>query len=581
MDIYEPLSRYLDEFREKFATLCTQTFQELFEKSGVDEKENQLLVRKIDHLKQQRNAAESKRSFYKFMIFLMILFFFGGLALAVYYILEGTGKQEQQYCIIGGFIAALVAALLFFCKFLPAVRSASARIEMLNKEIQENISLAWEQMKPLNRLFSWRTTVSMIEKCIPGIFFDHSLTENRLYDLIQTYGWDNTYNDDKSVVFSHSGTINGNPFVFAKLRYFEWIMKTYTGTKRIHWTTRERDSDGKVRTVHHSETLVATVEKPYPMFLEDKMLIYGNEAAPSLTFSREPSDLSNSGKGFFASIKRWSRLRKLKKFARNLDDESQFTMMSNENFELLFHAIDRNDEVEFRLLFTPLAQLQMVKLLEDEKVGYGDDFTFRKLEKINVIHAQHLNETDFNTAPDQFCHYDLAYCKKHFMEFNNEFFKSIYFSLAPLLTVPLYQQPRSVPVAENTATDKRASFWEYEALANYYGSEYFQHTECVTQNILKTKRINEPDDSTVSVAVTAHGFRSEEHFDVVPVYGGDGRFHDVVVPWDKYIAVARTRMMNVAEFSGENEPDPDLLEAFRQQTDSVRRNTLLAYLDQE
>ena len=52
-----------------------------------------------------------------------------------------------------------------------------------------------------------------------------------------------------------------------------------------------------------------------PMYERRKKLIYGNEAAPELIFSREPNELSGIGSGFFVYgfshvlSSRWERLR--------------------------------------------------------------------------------------------------------------------------------------------------------------------------------------------------------------------------------------------------------------------------------
>ena len=57
------------------------------------------------------------------------------------------------------------------------------------------------------------------------------------------------------------------------------------------------------------------------------------------------------------------------------DPSTNFTEMGNAKFDALFGAVDRNNEVEFRVLFTPLAQKNMLDLLTD-KNHYGDDFYF-------------------------------------------------------------------------------------------------------------------------------------------------------------------------------------------------------------
>ena len=113
--------------------------------------------------------------------------------------------------------------------------------------------------------------------------------------------------------------------------------------------------------------------KPIPVYSEERFLLYGNDAVPGLTFSRSPSSLSG-GDGILHSLHKKIVIGGLKDFSRNLEDESQFTLMANHDFEAFFHATDRNNEIDFRLLFTPLAQQQMLKLLKDKKIGFGDDF---------------------------------------------------------------------------------------------------------------------------------------------------------------------------------------------------------------
>ncbi|MBO5959499.1 MAG: hypothetical protein J6Q65_05205, partial [Lentisphaeria bacterium] len=375
-DIYEPLSRYRDEFREKFDRLAIEKFEKLLAESGVDEKKNRRLIREILRLKAEKDAAASRHRFY---VFLNTLF----IALIIVSVIALFLELSQNW-LLAAILTASFSAVLFFVWSLPESRSAAAYMEKMEKLIRQKTGEAWEQLRPLNRLYHWRITAELIEATVPRIQFDPYFTLKRLTDLKESFGWDDEYNSDKSVCFSHSGVINDNPFVLGSLKKFDWQKKTYEGYLEIHWTTVERDANGNRRTVHHSQTLYATVEKPIPVYSNEKLLIYGNDAAPELTFSRKPSKHSAAGDGFFASMSKKRELNRLKKLARNLVDDSDYTMMSNQEFELLFHSTDRSDEVQFRLLFTPLAQQQMVRLLKNQEVGFGDDFYFQKLEKINV-----------------------------------------------------------------------------------------------------------------------------------------------------------------------------------------------------
>ena len=313
-DVYEPLSRYRDEFREKFARLAEEKFEELKNTSGVNVEANIALVAEIRRLQKIKAGYETKRMLWELLSGLLILLAIAGVIAGFYY------KTENFAAAL--FAAAPVCLLLLFFWTLPAYKKVDAKIAELSQRIEVKINDAWQQMAPLNALFDWHITAELIEKTVPRIQFDRFFTEARLQDLRESFGWDDSFNDDLSVVHTHSGVINENPFVFAELRRQEWIDKTYYGQLEITWLERERDSEGKYRTVRRYQTLTATIERPAPAYVNEKVLIFGNDAAPNLDFSRGPSDLSGAEKGLWNSIKRSHRLGKLEKLARNLDAQS-------------------------------------------------------------------------------------------------------------------------------------------------------------------------------------------------------------------------------------------------------------------
>ena len=352
---------------------------------------------------------------------------------------------------------------------------------------------------------------------------------------------------------AQSGEINGNPFVVAETLNRTDGTATYDGELQIEWRERVRDSNG--RGWHWEtkrQTLHASVTKFKPEYGNGKYLIYGCTAAPDLVFSRTPSMLSSMGDGMFARMCKSMSKKSLERKSRKVD--GTFTMVANEEFEVLFHADDRNNEREFRLLFTPLAQEQMVRLLKDKEVAWGDDFAFEKRNKYNIITAEHLDETDLNTDPSRYVHFNLEVVRENFVKFTETFFKSFYFAMAPLLTIPLYQQVRSHDDIWRSSFRKRASFWEYEAMANYQGEDAFRHPASVTRNLLSTK-VTAEDDGQCTVEVTAHGYEGVNRVDMVPVRGGDGAMHDVPVEWIEYIPVQQTTQMTVMERDGLSLPE--------------------------
>ncbi len=539
-DVYEPLTRYRDEFRGKFTELAREKFKDLTARSGVDVAANRALVAEIKSLQKKVDSTSSKKTCYGC---LMALGFLGAVAALVGTIASGGADSETQTLCVLGMIAGVVLGVATISPF----NTVSKLLEKFKRDISAKTGIAWKQMEPLNRLYTWDIPVKLIEATVPRLAFDPYFTADRLASLHGLYGWDDSFNDGKSIIFSQSGVINGNPFVFGHYLDMEWGEKTYEGTKEISWTEWEEGLDGKRHPVQRHETLHAHVTKPIPVYSEQKFLVYGNDAAPNLSFSRQPSGLSGKEGGFLSSIRKKWRLSRLKAYSRNLNDDSNFTLMSNHEFETWFHAKDRDHEVEFRLLFTPVAQTQMLNLMKDTTVGYGDDFTFIKRQKINVLFPQHLREAPIDTDPSRFHNWDYDAAFSFFVRFNEKYFKDAYFALAPLLAIPLYQQTRThADIWKDVIGPRYSSFWEHEAVANYHGESKFAHPSSITRNILKT-RVVQSENGESTVAVTASGYRGVDRVDYEDVYGGDGRWHEVAVPWVEYQPVERTSNMYLSE----------------------------------
>ena len=539
-DVYEPLARFRDEFRQKFAAIARDKFAELTRRAGIDVGANRALVKLIRSLHRQASSARTRKWCYGL---LLALGFIGAAAAVIGAIALGESSPEE----VGWLVLSAVAGVVLGIVMIPLFSNASGALKAIERRIDAKMTEAWRQMEPLNRLYTWDVTPGLIEATVPRLAFDPYFTVARLDSLRSHFGWNDGFNDGKSITFAQSGEINGNPFVFGQYLDMRWGEKTYYGYKEISWTEWEEDSEGRRHRVTRHETLTASVTKPIPEYGEHKLLIYGNDAAPNLSFTHRPSGFTGTEGGIFSAIRKGWRLNRLKAYSRNLDDDSNFTLMSNQEFEMWFHTKDRDDEVEFRLLFTPVAQTQMLALMKDTSVGYGDDFTFFKRKRINMLLSRHLDEATIDTDPSRFRNWDYDAAFAYFMKFNERYFKDAYFSLAPLLAIPLYQQTRMhEDIWKGVVGRDPASFWEHEAMANYYGDTNFRHPYSITRNILKTRLVRrEGGESTV--AVTAYGYRGEDRVDYESVYGGDGNWHDVAVHWTEYLPVERTSEMCLSE----------------------------------
>ena len=547
-DVYEPLARYRDEYNEAFDKNAHDMFDGFVAESRVDPEANAKTI-------AEKKALENSRSVLKVKLVLATIYTYGLWIFAAYTLWRTYGNfSDWRDGVTSGwawFRMVLWLATgggcvaLGIITGLPRIARYKDEIAHLDEEIKAKEEEAWRQMAPLNALFDWDAVAKLIEKTVPRIVLDRRFAAGRLDDLHTAYGWDDSFNSEKSVLGAQSGEINGNPFVVVETLNWRSGTQTYKGSLKIEWQERVRDSDGDGwHWTTKRQTLTASVEKFKPEYYNDKRLIYGCTAAPDLNFSRTPSMLSSMGDGKFATMCKSVSRKGLEHKARKVD--GNFTMVANEEFEVLFHADDRDNEREFRFLFTPLAQEQMVRLLKDKSVAWGDDFTFEKKKLINVITSPHLDAMDINTDPSRYADFDFTVIKQNFLSFTKDFFKSFYFSLAPLLTIPAYQQIRSHNDIWKRSFRKQSCFWEHEAMANYQGEDVFKHPSSATRNILRTRVAQERGEKSV-VEVTAYGYEKIPEVEYVPMRGNDGNMHDVPVEWIRYSPVEKTTPMTVVE----------------------------------
>lgn len=532
-DILEPVELYRSTYKDAHARNTSEFFESLVKRSGVDEQANVKTVKELRALEAKVKKTGTNSQWWN------------ALRMAVVMAAIACGLLLFYQLVYA--VAAVVCLLLMSWMLSVHIKGIDSRLAILQKQCDEKLAEAWEQTAALNQLYDWRIFADLVKRTIPIIELDPYFTNGRLRELRDIFGWTNQVDQDVSVVFAHSGQLNGNPLVVAQ-RLDHWMgTKTYHGSLKIQWLEHSRDSQGKRQSITRTQTLSASVERPFPEYGERKFVIYGNEVAPDLSFTREPSGLSSLGNGLISIWRKAIAVNRLK--AKSRDMKNSFTIMSNRVFESLFNATNRDNEVQFRLLFTPLAQQEMVKLLKDKTVGYGDDFTFIKEKMINMVESLHMQATDINTDPLKFHAYEIGYARKFFNEFHNNLFKSVFFGMAPLLTIPLYQQHRSCRDIYGREHAHNSSFWEHESIANYFGESQFQHPDCVTRSIIKTQATPNTD-GTQLVRVSAFGYRSLNRTAYVERRGGDGSVYDVPVEWTEYIDVRRDSEMLVQDRVG-------------------------------
>jgi len=549
-DILAPVAMYRDRLKAEHAKNSAEAFEELFKRSGVDASANAALVREIRKLEAQVAALDSKLKWWKIFRWIMILIAVVGAVLTVMWLVPVCGGDDLGVTPpvgAAGGAASVLALVLIFSVLNGRIKIFTELVAASRAELQSRLDEAWRMMEPLNRLYRWDTITAIVMKTLPIMAIDRYVSVARLRQLADHFKWTDLSGAAVSALACQSGAVNGNPWVIAEELHQKWGVKTYTGTLVITWREQEyyTDSNGKQRSrwVTRSQTLVATVDKPIPVYERHKRLVYGNEAAPELNFSRGPNPLSETQGGILSNRKLKNAIAALEKKSRDLGNT--FTIMDNREFDACFDAVDRDNEQQFRLLFTPLAQQEMLTLLRDKEQGYGDDFAFRKRGMINTLASAHLDHLDISGAPRLLKNYDLEAARKNFNDYSNEFFRVFFFSFAPVFCIPLYQQHRNFyDIYQGIIADGEVSFFEYESLVNAIGDERFRPANAATRSILKTVVASRTGGDAV-LAVTAHAFRGEERVEYVSKYGGDGKWHQVPVHWTEYLPVSRESRLPV------------------------------------
>ncbi len=550
--IDQPIESYRDYYKDKHAQNTSEMFESLVKASGVNEAANTQTVKEIKQKENKINLADKHVGKFKGIRILLIVLIVVSVILAIIFAQGAFGElnlfgiDNQVVNIILMIVSALlniVWVYLIFGKINKIIKTGLEKLSKLKSEHQELMQVAWTQMEVLNGYYDWGVTAQLIQKTAPIIKLDPYFDMKRFDFMRNKYGLYDGADQKKSIQVVQSGEIEGNPFLIVRDLAHEMGEKVYTGSITISWTEVVHTKNG-TRTVTRTQVLTASVSKPFPDYYNTNYLVYSNEASPNLIFSREPGHVEKlNEKQTERHIKQ-----KVKDFESLLREQTvkggTFNLMNNEAFEALFNATDRNDELEFRMLFDPLAQQEMIKILKDKTVGFGDDFIFYKEKYLNYIAPEHLKGIDLETDPSRYVTYDLAQARKIFNDFNNAYFKSFYFTLAPVLSIPLYQSHKPRAYIYRDTYNQEVSPWEHEAMANYLDIEKLRHPDSVTNNILKTKMVNHLDGMD-NIEVTAHGYRGEPRVDIATRLGGDGRMHTIPIHWTEYLPVQKATQVSV------------------------------------
>lgn len=552
--IFDPVKRYNSEFKLTFKENATEFFNKLVNKSNVDEEENDILSKEYETKLAEKDVCYKKLGSQKgvkiFLIVLTVISFLFGLAGLVLSFVdenEGTYLKEPWWiaiCIIS--ILLGIGFILIICLVINKnVKRGQNKLEELTKAINEKHDKLMEMMLPLHKLYTYNFINEIIRTTTPILrVYPQYRYEDECY-FTQRFGMLRTDSDDSTTLHCLYGTILNNPFLLRREREFQMGTKQYTGSMVITYTETYTDSEGHTRTRTVTQTLFAHVVKPCPKYYDNTKLYYGNEACPDLSFARYPSGVDTSSE---KSINKF--IEKTNKQLDKLAEKSTmsgkaYTKMGNDKFEALFNANDRDNEVQFRVLFSPIAQTSMTNLILEGK-PFGDDFFYGKAGKLNIIKSNHSQIYNYHISPNEFFTYSLKKEREYFISRTCNFFEHLYFDLAPLLCSPVYQE--SDTEFDYKAGDhiRNLAFFQYEACINRYYLANIIPDGCITKTISKTRFISK-DGDTDKIQIITQGFSGTPMVDFVPVMGGDGCMHSVPVHWIQYDPVSKVTYSSVSK----------------------------------
>ena len=546
-NLLEPELLYKNELKDKHHDNVVRYFDELTKKAGTDVEANRVTCKNLHkeeaNLERVKKALDKANGLKGLFIAMIVIGVIAGVA-SIAFLKSNIGLFVGL--LLGG-IALLVGGIILLVKvYKPRKNNLLKEIAEIEKKIKKLIAEAEAQMASLNELFESSMPARLFNKTCPLIEMDRIFDVKKYQMMVDKYEMWGNEEEDSSTLDLQSGSILGNPFVFFKDLDMCKVTETYHGTRTITYSIGSGNNRHVV-----TETLRASYQAPKPIYSTNTYLVYGNEAANRLSFSRGPSNIDGMSE---EDIRKYVRKHEkdLDKLAsEQMKKGGNFTPIGNPEFELFFGGLDRDNEVEFRLLFTALGQKSMMDLLKS-KAGYGDDFAFRKIKGLNIISSKHSQGTTLFVDPSYFVGYEYDLVKENFIDFNDNYFKAVFFDFAPLLSIPLYQQNKTHEYIYKGTAKANFTPFSHEVVANKYGSRALAHLKSKTDVILKSKLVKKSGETDV-VHIDAHSFDAISRIAIVPVRAGNGSIYDVSVPWMEYIPLKKESTISISDTGVDDE----------------------------
>ena len=545
---FDPIDFYKGPLKAEYDKNAAEFLNALVRVANIDEAANRKIVAEINRLKKKIEDTQKTLVGFKFLLALCIFLLVAGVVMAIVGICLDLEILTKILLIAIGAVVAIGMVLLIFLVINKKIKNLNSIFEKHQAAYYQALNQGIAMLNPFRQLLTYKDFIRLVNRTTDVIKLDEELKPQKLLMLHSLYNYNYRYNQNVSVCSVQSGDISSNPFIRVKLFATEMVNFTYVGSRTVTWAETYH-SNGRTYTRTVSQTLTATIVKPVPKYYFDSAVIYGNEAAPDLSFTRRPSgvETDSTEKQIDNLVKKGEKqLEKLTEKATKQGRE--FQALANSEFDVLFGALNRDNEVQYRLLFTPLAQQNMVEIIT-AKEPYGDDFYFRKDKKLNIVSTLHGKDM-FDYDPSIFNqYYDYDLLKKDFLIYLKNLFGSLYFDLAPILAIPLYQTTDAGLYNPGEILN-HVSTLEAESFVNEMAKVadlVFRPQEAAEKLILKVNYQNSVGETDI-FDVVAYSYQKIPNVTVVPVMANNGRLYDVAVNWFDFIPVNKTSRVGIRQF---------------------------------
>ena len=372
----KPICLNIDDVKnlcQQVNQLAKQKFSNLLVKNKIDIQKNKELSNKYYTYVKKNNTLASNIKFIKVIRWFLIIFFIFPFFLLTKKVqkkqasLDNALKQQKKL------ETQLIEQLSSTKSYLSTYFAYKEIIEKYWHDIKLNLFIPIEQYSIFN---------DNIDMLIPRSNNNQILLENSCVTKLV------------------NGTLFGHPFCLYSYKHQTMYMKIYTGFTAVKYSYRDNDGKSHIGT----DIVTASIEKPAPRWISQNNFVYFVSKPYELCFTNNVSK---------------------HEFKTHVNKE--FRQLENSKFNKMFFT-KRNNEMQYRMLFTPLAQEQYVNLL------HNLSFTITKEKSVVSVK---INNLPFILPIKYKNSYDVEQWQTNYLNCLNDFLKTLSTYTLPVSCLPI------------------------------------------------------------------------------------------------------------------------------------------------